>query len=161
MTVEPFIFGAGCDIVQKEVEEMPIKTGDAVKIEYILRIHRPGACEDIEKASCEFIVGDGTMLPKVDQAILGCNHGDLIQVILAPDDAYNRIEEAVVFIPVEQFDHPPKEEYLYEVTVDGVHCAWGECIGIRDGDAIIDANEPLAGHELSLDIEISCVNNSA
>ncbi|HAT50729.1 MAG: peptidylprolyl isomerase [Nitrospirae bacterium] len=136
-----------------------IKNGD------IIAMHYTGTLDDGEvfDSSVErdeplrFTVGEGTLIPGLEKALLGMRAGDTKKITVIPSEAYGEwIEELVRDFPREMFPTDMKLEpgLQFSVGQDDDDSMSATIIEI-DGDVItLDANHPLAGENLTFDIKI-------
>mgnify|MGYP000748462324 CR=1 FL=1 len=108
---------------------MAVKDGNTV------RVHYTGTFSDgevfdssREREPLEFTIGDGSLIPGFEDALLGHNAGDRFTVTIPADEAYG--------------EH--LEELLMEVQI----------VEVNDKVVVLDANHPLAGEDLTFDIEV-------
>lgn len=101
------------------------------------------------------------IFPLVEEALHEKNVGDVVEVVMQPDDAFGeqdpelvRIEDVSVF-PVEvevgmmfEADHPEYGTLVYRVT------------DVADGKAVVDGNHPLAGMKIRFKATVSDVRDA-
>lgn len=135
-----------------------VKNGDIVRLHYVGRLRdgtQFGSSEG--KEPIEFKVGAGQVISGLDREVDGMAVGDRATVKIAAADAYGpRDESQVQVIPREvipeaievrpgvRLQANTREGNQVELTVTEI----GE-----DG-VTVDANHPLAGHDLIFDIEV-------
>ena len=105
----------------------------------------------------EFVIGDGTLHPGMELALMGKFKGEQESIIIGPEIAFGYPdEEAIMELPKEDFpeDIPPEPGNVIMFTVPSGDEIPG--IVIEDlGDKVkMDFNHPLAGHDLDFDFEI-------
>ena len=105
----------------------------------------------------EFQVGAGQMIKRFDNAVEGMAVGSKKTVTLTPDEAYGDTNpEAATEMPVSAF---PDDLELTEgmpvplATQEG-HRLMGRIQTVTEETVTIDLNHPLAGQELSFEIEL-------
>ncbi|MGM0738871.1 MAG: FKBP-type peptidyl-prolyl cis-trans isomerase [Bacteroidota bacterium] len=135
-----------------------VKEGNTVKVHYTGTI-ADGTVFDTskEREPLEFTIGEGKLIPGFEKAVVGMDEGDTGTVTIPSDEAYGEKREDMV-IDVERSQIPP------EITPEV-----GQQLQIqqKDGGAIpvvitdvtdetvkLDANHPLAGQDLTFEIEI-------
>ena len=140
---------------------MAIKRGDSVRVHYTGTL-ADGVVFDSsrDRNPLEFVLGKRTLIEGFEKALIGRNAGDQVQVTIPADEAYGDVKEQLIFkVPLGEV--PPhitpapglqlslsSPEGDLEVTVTHV-----------GGDMIVlDANHPLAGKDLTFDIEVVSVN---
>ena len=135
-----------------------VNVGDRVKI------HFTGALEDgtvfgstREEGPFEFTIGEGGVLPGFENAIVGMSVGDTKTISLPPEDAYGQYREYLVF-SFEKSEFPPDVELevgkRLQIRLEGDETAFVIIKYITEDGVVLDANDPLAGHKLSFQIEL-------
>jgi peptidylprolyl isomerase len=142
----------------KQEESMEsAKSGDQVKIHYTGRLN-DGTIFDSsrERDPLEFTAGGKEIIPGLSVAVVGMKPGDSKTVVIPPEEAFGphhpersqKIE--LKFLPEGiQVGQPLQAESANQAEPLTV---WVTEIG--DDYAVIDANHPLAGKELTFDIEM-------
>jgi peptidylprolyl isomerase len=129
-----------------------------------VRVHYTGTLDDgsvfdssKDRDPLEFIIGDGQMIPGFEKAVTGMNVGDTKTVKIAANEAYGAHREELVIklsraqfpdniVPVAglQLSLKSPEGQIVNAVITSV-----------DGDyVLLDANHPLAGKDLTFDIEL-------
>jgi peptidylprolyl isomerase len=105
----------------------------------------------------EFVIGQGNLIPKFEAAVIGLEPGQSIKVKIAADDAYGqRAEEMVAVIerseiPAEM--KPQVGDQLEVVMQDGSPMPV-LVTEVTETAITLDANHPLAGMDLTFDIQL-------
>ncbi|CAM4306350.1 FKBP-type peptidyl-prolyl cis-trans isomerase [Palleronia rufa] len=134
------------------------KPGDTV------RMHYTGSLADgtefdssAGRDPLEFRLGSGQIIPGLDAGVTGMEVGDTKTVVIEPSDAYGDRDPArVQAVPREQIpDHIPVEPgtQLQMQTPDGQTMP----VMVAEADqsqVTLDANHPLAGQQLTFDVEL-------
>ena len=111
-----------------------------------------------------YLHGAGNIIPGLEQALVGKVQGEKLQVQVAPGDAYGEIRaEMIQVVPRAAFQGVDTIEPGMAFQAQGPDGATQQ-IMVRevDGDNItIDANHPLAGVELTFDVEIVGVREAS
>jgi peptidylprolyl isomerase len=129
-----------------------------------VKVHYTGILDDgnvfdssRERDPLEFIIGDGQMIPGFEKAVTGMNIGDIKTVKITANEAYGaHRDELVMKISRSQFPDnivPIAGLQLSLKSPEGriVNAA----ITSVEGDSVLlDANHPLAGKDLTFDIEL-------
>jgi peptidylprolyl isomerase len=134
------------------------KNGDQVKV------HFTGKIDDgIVFASShgqeplEFRIGDGSVLPGVDQAINGMAPGERKTVTLAPSEGFGEKTDALV-LTVERSQFPegfePREGMELHVPQPDGSIVFFKILQIFESEIKLDANHPLAGKTLTFELEL-------
>jgi peptidylprolyl isomerase len=134
------------------------KAGDTV------RVHYTGTLTDgtqFDSSSgrdpLEFTVGSGQIIPGLDKEIPGMEPGEKKQVKIAPEEAYGeRDPSRVQTIPRDKI---PENIPTDPGTQLQMQTPQGQAIPVTvmeatDSEVTLDANHPLAGKELTFDVEL-------
>jgi peptidylprolyl isomerase len=135
--------------------------GNIVKVHYTGKL-ADGTVFDSSREGdpLEFTIGDGSLIPGFEAAVIGMQPGENKSVQIPSDQAYGPFfEEMVQQISRDKF---PKE---MEIELGGQVMAQqpdGEklvltIVEITDESVTVDANHPLAGHDLEFEIEVVSV----
>lgn len=133
--------------------DLVVQEGDSVEVHYVLTLE-DGSVEDSSRDTgvpLSFVVGSGRVIAGFDEAVRGLTVGSVVDVEIAPEDAYGlRDESAVAEVEI--------TESQQDVAVgDTVWLTDGRevvVIEIADDVATVDLNHPLAGETLFFEIEL-------
>ena len=139
------------------------KDGDVVQVNYTGKL-ADGTVFDtsIGRQPLEFTLGAGQMIPGFEKAVLGMKVGEKKTVTIPSAEAYGpHLDSLIIEVPKEK------------VKVDG-ELAVGQVLGATDpngqqirftviaisdnGTVTLDANHPLAGKDLTFEIELLKIN---
>lgn len=137
------------------------QSGDTVTIHYT------GTLEDgttfdssVGHDPLEFIIGSGQVIPGFEEAVMGMTCGEKKKVTIPVDKAYGkRNEEMVIQAPRNQVPPDIDPEVGQQLQMGGPN---GETIIVRiievtDEHITLDANPPLAGKDLTFDLELVAI----
>jgi len=134
------------------------KNGDSVKIHYT------GTLEDgttfdssAGRDPLEFTLGSGQVIVGFDEAVTGMEPGEKKNVTIPADKAYGqRNEEMVITAPRDQVppDINPKVGQQLQMQGSDKQMLIVQVTEVTDEHIILDANPPLAGKDLTFDIEL-------
>ena len=126
---------------------MAVKDGNTV------RVHYTGTFSDgevfdssREREPLEFTIGDGSLIPGFEDALLGHN----------ADEAYGEhLEELLMEVPVSEVpeDIKPEVGMMLQIATDDGDMEV-QIVEVNDKVVVLDANHPLAGEDLTFDIEV-------
>lgn len=141
-----------------------VKTGDTVRIHYSGTL-ADGTQFDSSKGRdpLEFVVGSGQIIPGLDQAIPGMAVGDTKTVDVAADQAYGAVNPlAIQSVPRSQV--PPEIELEVGMQLQ-IQAPDGRTVpvtvsGMDEESVTLDMNHPLAGEDLSFDIELVSIDKT-
>lgn len=139
-----------------------VRKGDNVKVHYTGKLDDGSVFDSSEGAEpLEFTVGSGQVIVGFDEAITGMKVGESKTVRIPVEKAYGeRNDEAVIQAPIEQVPPDLTPELGMRLEMGGAN---GEIlrvviVEIADTHITLDANPPLAGKELTFDLElVDCV----
>lgn len=128
-----------------------------------VRVHYRGTLDDGSEFDnshprgepIEFVIGAGSVITGFDDAVRGMAVGDTLSVKIPADNAYGQqVPEAVQRVKVEQLpDGAYVGAMLQAMTEDG-HPLAGSIIELGDEFAVVDFNHPLAGQDLTFELEL-------
>jgi FKBP-type peptidyl-prolyl cis-trans isomerase 2/predicted Fe-Mo cluster-binding NifX family protein len=111
----------------------------------------------------EFIAGVGMMIPGFDKAVVDMNVGDVVNIHLAPEDAYGERDPEAVFT-LEKSQLPGSEDLTIGQQIylgTGMGQSFPVTVTAVDAATItLDANHELAGQELNFKIELLSVEEA-
>ncbi|MBD2021198.1 peptidylprolyl isomerase [Leptolyngbya sp. FACHB-36] len=134
------------------------KQGDTVKVHYTGKLD-DGTVFDSSTSGdpLQFTIGEGMIIPGFEQAVLGMAPGDSKTELIPTDQAYGpHQEEMVVVIDRQQMPAEIEPEIGQQLQIQQ---PTGQVIPVIitdvSGSAVtLDANHPLAGEDLTFDIEL-------
>ena len=134
------------------------KEGDRVKVQFIGTLQDGTVFgETREDEPFEFIIGEKSVLPKFEGAVIGMKAGETKTVIIPPEDAYGHRDEKRVFT-ADKSDIPdhitPEIGKKVRVRMGTGEPAILTVLEVSADQVIFDANDPLAGHELTFEISL-------
>lgn len=140
---------------------MAIKNGDKIRAHYTGTLNDGTEFDSSRNRDpITFIVGDGTIIPGFEKAVLGHKIGDKVKVRIPPEEAYGNHDPELIFTvePAQMPDNIPLEigTPLHLANDQGTMDAIITDIDLEN--ITLDANHPLAGKELIFEIEIIAVN---
>lgn len=133
------------------------KSGDTVQVHYTGRLE-DGSVFDSSRGHdpLQFTLGSGDVIPGFEQAVLGMAPGDTRTVTIPSDQAYGpRRDELVIEIGRENFPPevtPEVGQRLQMVQDDQAMVVM--VTGVEEDTVTLDANHPLAGADLTFDLEL-------
>ena len=135
------------------------KNGDMVQVNYTGKL-TDGTVFDssVGRAPLEFTLGNDEMIPGFEKAVLGMKVGEKKTVTIPADEAYGpHYDEMVIQVPRDRIRteaEPTIGQVLGTTGPNGEEISF-IITGISDnGTVTLDANHPLAGKDLTFDIEL-------
>ncbi len=134
------------------------KSGDKVRVHYTGKLADGSVFDSSDgRDPLEFTVGDGSVIPDFDAAVEGLGVGESITREIEAESAYGKYIDELV-MEIERTQLP--QEIPYEVgrqlqipQEDG-RAAVVTVTGVTDSSVTLDANHPLAGKDLTFQIEL-------
>ena len=132
------------------------KTGDKVMVHFVGTLE-DGTIFDSTVEPLEFKIGQKTMLPAFENAVIGLNTGDTTTVTIPPKDAYGEYEEGHTFV-IDRSELPPDFKPQAGKLIQG-RSDHGDTIEatikeINGEKMTMDMNHPLAGKKLTFEITL-------
>ncbi|MFC2022582.1 peptidylprolyl isomerase [Chloroflexota bacterium] len=134
------------------------KTGDTVKAHYTGTL-KDGSVFDtsVGREPLEFTLGQGQLIPGFEQAVIGMTVGESKTVNIPAEQAYGLYNNALIFeIDRDQLPegmNPEVGQTLQAQQPDG-QIGIFNVIEISENSITVDANHPLAGEDLTFEIEL-------
>ena len=137
---------------------MQAKKGDRVKANYTLKDSNGKVVEtSVGTAPIEFTIGEGKVIPGIENAITGMKVNESKSITVPPKDGYGDREEKKVF-KYERKNAPSDFNPRIGDMVQ-LHRPNGAALPVKvlvsdQKHFTMDANHPLAGKELQFDLEL-------
>jgi peptidylprolyl isomerase len=135
-----------------------VKKGDKVKVHYHGRLNSGETFDKSEgREPLEFEVGAGMVIKGFDDGVTGMAVGDKKTINIPFDEGYGpRNPEMIIEMPKERF---PKDMEIEVGMPLGMSDGQGQqfqvvITEIKEDVVMLDANHPLAGHDLTFDLEL-------
>src|SRR3990172_4098153 len=134
------------------------KTGDTVHVNYTGKL-ADGTIFDTsrDRHPVQFTIGKGQLIAGFEQAVIGMNKGESKTVVIPADQAYGpRLEESVAAVDRKHLPADLKAEVgqRLEITQTDDRTILVTVVKVSEASMTLDANHPLAGKDLTFDIEL-------
>ncbi len=137
------------------------KKGDKVQVNYKGYLEDGKIFDSSEgKPPLDVTLGSGMVIPGFDAALTGMEVGDKKTVKIPMDQAYGvHNAEMVMQIPKDQVPADLKPEIGQKLQVGGSagELMMAEVLDVTDEFVVLDANPPLAGKDLTFDLELVAI----
>jgi peptidylprolyl isomerase len=137
--------------------------GDKVKVHYTGRFEDGTIFDSSEgQAPLEFTIGEGQVIPGFENAVIGMNPGDKKTEKIPADQAYgDHSDDMIVTVDRDQIPLDIMPEVGQQLQL---HNPSGQAIpvivtDVSDSSITLDANHPLAGQDLTFDIELVSIGS--
>lgn len=134
------------------------QTGDTVKVHYTGKLD-DGTVFDtsLDRDPLQFTIGSGSIIPGFEQAVIGMAPGQSKTELIPTDEAYGPHQEEMVLV-VDRQQIPSDIEPEIGQQLQLQHPT-GQLIPVvitevSDGNITLDANHPLAGEDLTFEIQL-------
>ncbi|GAB6057430.1 FKBP-type peptidyl-prolyl cis-trans isomerase [Desulfonatronum parangueonense] len=133
------------------------QTGNNVKVHYTGRLDNGQVFDSsADRDPLEFTLGQGQLISGFEKAVTGMQVGDKKTVTIPAEDAYGTRQEELLF-SVERAQLPdhiqPEVGQQLQVSQDG-QATVVTVAELTDTTITLDANHPLAGENLTFDLEV-------
>ena len=137
--------------------------GDSVKVHYTGKLNDGTVFDSSsQREPLEFTLGEGQVIPGFENAVLGMESGETKTVTIPADQAYGqRRPDLLIEVDREQFPPHIEPELGQQLQVQQSN---GQMLvvvvsEVNTDSVTLDANHPLAGHDLTFDIQLVGVND--
>lgn len=137
------------------------KKGDCVHVHYTGTLE-DGSTFDSSRGvePLEFTLGSGQVIAGFDEAVTGMKPGERKNVMVPAEKAYGqRHEEMVISVPRKQFPTHIIPEIGQQIQLAGPNNQpiLVKVVEISGDSVLLDANPPLAGRNLTFDLELMSI----
>lgn len=134
-----------------------IQDGSQVKVHYTGRLDNGQVFDSSQdREPLEFTMGQGQLIPGFEVAVTGLQAGDKKTVTIAAEDAYGQRQDELLFA-VDRAQLPdhiqPEVGQQLQVNQDG-QTTVVTISDLTETTITLDANHPLAGENLTFDLEV-------
>lgn len=135
-----------------------VKQGDTVQVNYTGKL-QDGTIFDTsyDRRPIQFTLGSGKLIAGFEKAVIGMNVGEKKTVIIAPGDAYGQRNNSAV-VELERKNLPggfePQIGQRLELTQEDDSTVLVTVVAASESTVTVDANHPLAGKDLTFEIEL-------
>jgi peptidylprolyl isomerase len=134
------------------------KTGDTVKVHYTGRLSDGSVFDTSEnREPLEFILGGGRLIAGFDEAVVGMSADESKTVMLTTEKAYGPYNQEMVMV-VDRTRMPsdvkPEVGQNFQIPGPNGNTLFVIVKDVSDATVTFDANHPLAGKDLTFDIQL-------
>ncbi|MFU8860446.1 MAG: FKBP-type peptidyl-prolyl cis-trans isomerase [Cyclonatronaceae bacterium] len=134
------------------------KNGDTVKVHYTGKLNDGSVFDSSEnREPLEFQLGSGQLIPGFEKAVTGMTVGESTSVTIPANEAYGEVNDELI-LSVEKnrlpADIQPEVGMQLQVQQPNGQPVPVVISDVTDEHVKLDANHPLAGKELTFDIEV-------
>lgn len=140
-----------------------VKDGDTVKVHYTGKLEDGSVFDSsVERDPLEITLGEGKLIPGFEKAVVGLKVGDKTTASIESTDAYgDRREDLELSIERNQLpeDIEPQVGMQLQLNQPNGQPVPVQITKVEEENIMIDANHPLAGKDLTFDIELVDIVN--
>lgn len=134
------------------------KQGDTVKVHYTGKFE-DGTVFDtsMNREPLEFTIGEGQLIPGFEKAVVGMEPGQSLTTEVSAAEAYGPYDdEMLLVVEKDQFpaDVDPQVDQQLQVRQADGRTFVVRVTDVSDSEVTLDANHPLAGEDLTFEIEL-------
>ena len=134
------------------------KTGDRVKINFTGKLQDGSVfANTADDKPLEFKLGEGKIIPGIENAVTGMSVGESKSVKVPPEQAYGQKRgELIEEVSRDKFpkDADPKVGQRFEIPQQQGQPLVVKVVDTSEQTVTLDGNHPLAGKELDFDLEL-------
>lgn len=141
-----------------------VKKGDTVKVHYHGKLTDGTTFDSSEgREPLEFEVGGGMVIPGFDSGVTGMTIGEKKTILIPNLEAYGpKQDEMIMEFPKERFpaDMVPEVGMQLNMNNGSDQNFPVIIVEVKDEVVVLDANHPLAGEDLTFDLELVEITGS-
>lgn len=135
-----------------------VKSGDTVKVHYHGKLTDGTTFDSSDgREPLEFEVGSGNVIAGFDKGVTGMAVGEKKTINIPVDQAYGaKQDDLIMEFPIDKFPADMKPEVGMQLNMsNGAGQNFPVVIAeVRESSVLLDANHPLAGEDLTFDLEL-------
>lgn len=109
----------------------------------------------------EFRLGEGHVLPGIENAVRELSVGETRTVVLDPEDAYGTVDDdAIVTVPRDDIEERSDTTAAVDELVESESGEIGWIVDVADATVTVDFNHELAGERVAFEIDLLEVHAS-
>lgn len=137
---------------------MQVKKGDKIKVHYHGKLDDGSTFDSSEgRDPLAFEVGSGMVIPGFDAGVTGMEKGEKKTIVIPSDEAYGpKLDEMIMEFPKERFPEDMKPEIGMSLNMSNQEGQSFPVVikEVKEDVVVLDANHPLAGKDLTFDLEL-------
>lgn len=137
-----------------------IQNGSKVKLNYTGKLESGEVFDSsIGREPLEFVVGSGQLISGFDQGVVGLSVGDKKTITMTSEQAYGPMRDDLLFeVPKQNCPEGVAAGQSLQTVMQNGQVANFTVSEVKDETVVIDGNHPLAGKDLTFEVEILEVN---
>ena len=138
-------------------DETRIEDGSKVELHFSVAIENGVEIYNTRSRAepVSLVMGDGSLLPGFEKSLFGLRAGDRRTVSLPPEEAFGPWNpENVQTFDTVKFEQHPVEGHMIEFEDKAKQSLYGVVKSVNDDVTEVDFNHPLAGKNITFEVEI-------
>lgn len=131
--------------------------GDVVHVQFVGRLDDGTVFDSSSRLGpLEFTLGEGDVIPGVDEAVKGLSVGEKLTTHVPPVKGFGpRRDDLLVTVPADRYpgENPSPGDY-FELKGAADRPVRVQVVEVLPDSLKVDANHPLAGHPLTFDLQL-------
>ena len=134
-----------------------------VKADDLVRVHYTGKLSDgqvfdssVDREPLEVKLGQGSLIPGFEKGLLDMEPNEKKTIVIAKEEAYGE-KQKELFQTVQKSDLPQDMEPKVDMALMATNADGSErqlrVAEVNENDIVVDANHPLAGEDLTFELE--------
>ena len=140
---------------------MSIKKNSVVTLHYEMFNAEDQLIDKTEQPIAYLHGGYDGIFPLVEEALHEKNVGDVVEVVMQPEDAFGEHEPELIRIePVDAFPVEVEVGMMFETDMPDGDVVVFRVTDVADGKAVVDGNHPLAGMKIRFKATVDSVRDA-
>ncbi len=140
---------------------MSIKKNSVVTLHYEMFNAEDQLIDKTEQPIAYLHGGYDGIFPLVEEALHEKNVGDVVEVVMQPEDAFGEHEPELIRIePVDAFPVEVEVGMMFETDMPDGDVVVFRVTDVADGKAVVDGNHPLAGMKIRFKATVESVRDA-
>ena len=135
---------------------MSVQPGDTLSLHFALRLRGGDEIDSsFDDAPITLTLGDGTLIPSLEQWLIGLTPGERHVFLLEPAQAFGARDPALMqILPLTDFDAMPERDSVIEFSLPNGSTLAGRIVALTNTQAQVDFNHLLAGLSIEFEVEV-------
>ncbi|MDP5060525.1 FKBP-type peptidyl-prolyl cis-trans isomerase 2 [Maribacter spongiicola] len=135
-----------------------VKADSQVKVHYTGKLSNGQIFDSsVDREPLEVKLGQGSLIPGFEKGLLDMQANDKKTIVIAKEDAYGE-KQKELFQTVPKSDLPQDMEPKVDMALMATNADGSErqlrVAEVNENDIVVDANHPLAGQDLTFELEL-------
>ncbi len=134
------------------------KNGDFIKMYYAVKLEDGTIFDSVlNDDPLQIVIGAGQVLPDIEEALIGMTPGSSKTIKIPSEQAFGPYQEDLI---IEEDKSIFPKDFKFEVgqyiqiPQEGIYTYFATVLKVSDKTVILDKNHPLAGKDLTVEIQL-------